>query len=157
MGICFPLSQVSPLLLEASSQWDEGTRAVPGSSHAGYGTIRTAPRRTCSLGASPFHHQPTGEKLFRDPPEKLSAKLYETDSRKPAQMGAQRASRVVGGGRPPWGVGRFLGRCVEVSAPLGSQEGTPALVGLFLRSRQFPTFAFSSSKRAPTMVSPSGA
>ncbi len=32
------LSQASPLVLEASSQWDEGTRAVPGSSHAGYGT-----------------------------------------------------------------------------------------------------------------------
>ena len=43
-GICFPLSQVSPLVLEASSQWDEGNRAVSGSSHAGYGTIRTAPR-----------------------------------------------------------------------------------------------------------------
>ena len=40
-GICFPLSQVSPLVLEASSQWDEGTRAASSSSHAGYGTIRT--------------------------------------------------------------------------------------------------------------------
>ncbi len=26
------------MVLEASSQWDEGTRAVSGSSHAGYGT-----------------------------------------------------------------------------------------------------------------------
>ncbi len=26
IGICFPLSQVSPLVLEPSSQWDEGTR-----------------------------------------------------------------------------------------------------------------------------------
>ncbi len=41
IGICFPLFQVSSLVLEASSQRDEGTWAVPGSSHAGYGTIRT--------------------------------------------------------------------------------------------------------------------
>ncbi len=41
IGIRFHLFQVSPLVLEASSQWDEGTRDVPGSSHAGYGTIRT--------------------------------------------------------------------------------------------------------------------
>ncbi len=38
IGICFPLSQVSPLVLEASSQWDEGIRAVSGSWNAGYGT-----------------------------------------------------------------------------------------------------------------------
>ncbi len=37
-------SQISPLVLEASSQWDKGTRAVSGSSHAGYGTIRTTAR-----------------------------------------------------------------------------------------------------------------
>lgn len=28
IGLCFPLSQVLPLVLEASSQGDEGTRAV---------------------------------------------------------------------------------------------------------------------------------
>ncbi len=40
-GICFPLSQVSPWVPEASSQWDEGTRAVSGSSHAGYVALRS--------------------------------------------------------------------------------------------------------------------
>ena len=29
-GVCFPLSPISPLVLEASSQWDEGTRVSLG-------------------------------------------------------------------------------------------------------------------------------
>ena len=37
---------------EASSQWDEGTRAVSDSSHAGYGTIRTTDRLFASLSAA---------------------------------------------------------------------------------------------------------
>ncbi len=33
-------SIVSPLALEVSSHWDDGTQSVPGSSNAGYGTIQ---------------------------------------------------------------------------------------------------------------------
>ena len=53
MGICFPLSQVLAMVLEASSQWDEGTRAVSGSSHAGCGTIRTSAWLFASLRVGP--------------------------------------------------------------------------------------------------------
>ena len=42
--------------------------------------------------------------LFRDPPEKLSAKLYESELRKPAQMGAQPLSRGWGEVGPPGGL-----------------------------------------------------
>ena len=42
ISICFPLSRVSPLALDASSHWDEGSCAVSGSSHAGYRTISSA-------------------------------------------------------------------------------------------------------------------
>ena len=44
------------------------------------------------------------QKLFRDPPEKLSAKLYETDLRKPARMGAQRDMTGAGVTKGAWGV-----------------------------------------------------
>jgi len=70
--------------------------ASPSSSNAAgkpRSVSRGSPRRTCSLGASPLHHQPTGKNLFRDRPEKLSAKLYETDLRKRARPDAQRDSR----------------------------------------------------------------
>jgi len=49
IGICFPLSQVSALALEVSSQWDDGIRAISGSSHAGYGAIHTNARLFASL------------------------------------------------------------------------------------------------------------
>ncbi len=57
-GICFPLSQVSPVVLEASSQWDVG--AVSGSSHAGYGTVRTTARLFAGLRVGHWHPPPPG-------------------------------------------------------------------------------------------------
>ena len=46
--------------MEASSQRDEGTRAVSGSSHAGYGTIRTTARLFASLRVGHWHPPPLG-------------------------------------------------------------------------------------------------
>ncbi len=92
-----------------------GHRAVPDCS------LRRS-LRACSLGASPLHHQPTGNNLFRDPPEKLAAKLYETDLRKAAEMGAQPVSsvgRVVGG---PGGLPGRRSRRVEELGPAGCRS-----------------------------------
>ena len=65
-----------------------------------------APRSTCSLGVPPLHHEPTGKELFGDAPEKLSGKIYENDSRKPARPDARPGIKVVGDLPVAWGVAR---------------------------------------------------
>ncbi len=46
IGICFSLCQVSPLALEPSSQWDEGTRAVSGGNGTNVPFARNPPSVT---------------------------------------------------------------------------------------------------------------